>query len=79
MEMDGKIIMDLESLYGTELKNSYNKGNSWLLNGGLEFGISARLPFGASVIFYGANPRSICDMKNIGDACFAFTQEKIAA
>ncbi len=71
MEMEERMLRDLEYLYESELKNSHKKGIvGFCMGGGLAFQISTQLPFDASVIFYGASPRNIEDMKNIRGALF---------
>lgn len=67
-QTEKNMIRDLEYAY----KHLFETGKErkkgivgFCLGGGLAFQLSTQVPFDGSVIFYGANPRNIDDLKNI--------------
>lgn len=62
------MVLDLEAAYRYlmgDRDNSLRGVVGFCLGGGLAFQLSTQVPFGASVIFYGANPRNIDDLAGI--------------
>lgn len=62
------MVKDLEAAYGYLFKGKSEENRGvvgFCLGGGLAFQLSTQVPFSASVIFYGANPRNIDDLANI--------------
>ncbi len=62
------MIKDLEAAYEHLFKGKGEMDRGvvgFCLGGGLAFQLSTQVPFSASVIFYGANPRKIDDLANI--------------
>ena len=62
------MIKDLEYAYRHLFKDHQERKKGvvgFCLGGGLAFQLSTQVPFDASVIFYGANPRNIDDLANI--------------
>lgn len=62
------MVKDLEAAYNHLFseKDEKNRGVvGFCLGGGLAFQLSTQVPFSSSVIFYGANPRNIDDLKKI--------------
>ncbi|MGP6208018.1 dienelactone hydrolase family protein [Cuniculiplasma sp. SKW3] len=68
VEMEKRMLSDLEWLYKSEGKEDKIGIVGFCMGGGLAFQISTELKFDASAIFYGASPRNIEDMKNIRGA-----------
>lgn len=69
LEMEKRMLSDLESLYRLQKKDNEKIGIvGFCMGGGLAFQLSTELEFDASAIFYGASPRNIEDMKNIRGA-----------
>ncbi len=68
LSTEKNMIKDLEAAYSYFFKDKDEKSRGvvgFCLGGGLAFQLSTQVPFSSSVIFYGANPRSIDDMANI--------------
>ncbi len=67
-QTEKNMVKDLEYAYEYLFKGKPKKHRGvvgFCLGGGLAFQLSTQKPFGASVIFYGANPRKIEDLANI--------------
>lgn len=67
-QTERNMIMDLEYAYKHLFDGKMEKDRGvvgFCLGGGLAFQLSTQVPFSASVIFYGANPRQIDDLANI--------------
>lgn len=68
VQTEKNMVKDLEYAYEHLFKGKPQKFRGvvgFCLGGGLAFQLSTQKPFGASVIFYGANPRNIDDLANI--------------
>lgn len=67
-QTEKNMILDLEYAYKHLVGSVGNRRKGvvgFCLGGGLAFQLSTQVPFDASVIFYGANPRNIDDIENI--------------
>lgn len=67
-QTEKNMVKDLEFAYEHLFRGKQEKFRGvvgFCLGGGLAFQLSTQKPFGASVIFYGANPRNIDDLANI--------------
>ncbi len=71
-EIEKRMIKDLEALYDFSFKDNGTKKGviGFCMGGGLAFQISTQRHFDASVIYYGANPRSIEDVEKLKGAVF---------
>ncbi|MCL4345790.1 MAG: dienelactone hydrolase family protein [Candidatus Thermoplasmatota archaeon] len=69
VEMEKRMLLDLEWIYKDQKEEGKKIGIvGFCMGGGLAFQLSTQLKFDASMIFYGASPRNIEDMKNISGA-----------
>ena len=67
-QTEKNMVKDLEYAYEHLFRDRPQKHRGvvgFCLGGGLAFQLSTQKPFGASVIFYGANPRNIDDLAKI--------------
>ncbi len=68
-ERQKTMIRDLEALYDIYSKNGMKMGIvGFCMGGGLSFQVSTQKKFDATVVFYGASPKNIDDIKNISGA-----------